>query len=96
MSVYVDTLTPCLPNKHWPWRTSCHLYADELIELHEFAERLGLKRAWFQNRRWFPHYDLTGGKRRQAVAAGAIEHKRRDTFEVMNRWRRAYGQHRQT
>lgn len=37
------------------------------------ADRLGLKRAWFQNRTDLPHYDLTEGKRHQAVRMGAIE-----------------------
>lgn len=53
-------------------KQSCHLSADSTEELHEFATRLGLKRAWFQGGR-MPHYDLTPNKRRQAVQLGAIE-----------------------
>jgi hypothetical protein len=40
-------------------------------ELHEFVERLGLRRAWFQDSSRFPHYDLTAKKRLQAIRLGA-------------------------
>jgi Protein of unknown function (DUF4031) len=56
-----------------------HLTADTQEELHEFAERLGLRREWFQPGRPigdrpspFWHYDVTSGKRAQAFAMGAI------------------------
>ena len=73
--VYVDTLMPCIPNCRWKWSTSAHLYADTLEELHAFAARLGLKRAWFQDRhgRGLSHYDVTEGKRRLAITLGAVE-----------------------
>lgn len=63
----------------------CHLFSDHIdqTELHEFAARIGLKRVWFQPGKdlldWSrhdpvgDHYDLTAGKRRYAVAAGAVE-----------------------
>jgi len=72
MAVYVDeiikypTKIPCFKNG------SCHLVADTLAELHTFAEKLGLKRAWFQDNRKIPHYDLTPGKSREAIALGAV------------------------
>jgi hypothetical protein len=51
-----------------------HLTADDTEELHAFAERLGLRRAWFQDH---PdptrhHYDLTDPARERAIAAGAV------------------------
>lgn len=73
MSCYVDKLRP------FGWRIrgreteSCHLLADSLDELHEMAQRLGLKRAWFQDKRSGKHYDLVPSKRATAVALGAIE-----------------------
>lgn len=71
MTVYVDELR-VWANARVPFRQgSCHLTADAPNELHEFASRLGLKRAWFQNHRVAPHYDLTRGKRRRALALGA-------------------------
>lgn len=52
---------------------SCHLTTDGPIhELHEFAQRIGLKRAWFQHHRFAPHYDLTPRRRRAALQAGAV------------------------
>ena len=39
--------------------------------LHSFARRLGLKRAWFQNKPHAPHYDLTVRKQAQALRLGA-------------------------
>lgn len=50
---------------------SCHLTTDgPLEELHVFAERIGMKRAWFQARST-PHYDLTPRLRERALLAGA-------------------------
>jgi len=50
---------------------ACHLTGDDLHELHEFAAKLGLRPEWFQDGR-IPHYDLTRGKRQQAIDAGAV------------------------
>ena len=52
---------------------SCHLtIVDEPLEnLHAFAARIGLKRAWFQDHPLAPHYDLTPGRREAALRAGA-------------------------
>ena len=36
-----------------------HLMADDINYLHLFAQRIGLKKNWFQNNR-FPHYDAWG------------------------------------
>ncbi len=53
-----------------------HLMAgpeDDLAELHELAQRIGLQRRWFQNKPWpRQHYDVTDSKRAQAIAAGAV------------------------
>ncbi len=55
------------------WHQRCgHLVSDtSLDELHEFAESLGLRREWFQQKS-IPHYDLTGHVYDLAVARGAI------------------------
>ena len=70
--VYVDDLMPCVPNARWRWRNAAHLYADAEKELHVFANALGLKLAWFQRHPRLPHYDLTVGKRQQAIRLGAL------------------------
>jgi hypothetical protein len=62
----------------------CHLFSDRIdqAELHAFAASIGLRREWFQpghdlldRSRHDPvgdHYDITAGKRTQAVKAGAV------------------------
>lgn len=54
------------------WRRRCgHLVSDtSLEELHRFAESLGLRREWFQEKS-IPHYDLTGGVYDLALERGA-------------------------
>jgi hypothetical protein len=72
MGVYVDLLGPSIPNKNWPYKHSCHLIADTEIELHDFARRIGLKRAWHQKKAFqISHYDLTTHMRRKAINYGA-------------------------
>ncbi len=79
MAVYVD-----LPV--WPWRGKkwAHLWTDgPLDELHVFAQQIGLRREWFQDKRNFPHYDVTEGMRARALAAGARVGTREDLVRVM-------------
>lgn len=65
-------------------KESCHMLCDgDLEELHRFAESIGLRRAWFQNKST-PHYDLTPNKRAAAVRAGA---KEVSTLEAARAWR---------
>lgn len=58
------------------WRHWCHMASDDLSdegleELHALAEKIGLRRAWFQDHPRHPHYDLPPDKRSLAIAAGA-------------------------
>ena len=73
MAVYIDELMPSPRKGPWRHKVSCHLIADDIEELHDFACFLGLRRAWFQGDSVIPHYDLTRGKRFEAVRLGAIE-----------------------
>lgn len=86
MSVYVDELMSCMQSKKWPYSQACHLVADSIDELHEFAGRLGLMRSWFQ-RGSLPHYDLTTGMRFKAIRLGAIEIDRKKFVEIMRKYR---------
>ena len=72
MAVYVD-------DEQIPWRGKlwCHLVAESLDELHEFADRLGLRRSWFQSNSVYPHYDVTMSVRERALALGATMGDRR-------------------
>lgn len=55
-------------------KESCHLIvAGSLEDLHRFAEKIGLKRDWFQKNASWPHYDLTQSKQALALRHGAIE-----------------------
>lgn len=52
----------------------CHMWTDGPIqELHVFAARIGMRREWFQNHGWLPHYDLVPTRRAHAIRLGAVE-----------------------
>lgn len=69
--IYVDKMTACLRSKHWPYSRSCHLFSDSIEELHNFAGMIGLHISWFQDRKYFPHYDLTEPMRNLSLMRGA-------------------------
>jgi hypothetical protein len=51
-----------------------HLAAPgDLAALHRFADRIGLRRAWFQPHPRHPHYDVLGGAVKRAYIAGATQ-----------------------
>ena len=63
---------------------------DDLAELHALAARIGLRRAWFQDKPWpHAHYDVTDSKRLQAIAAGAVPITWREAAEQRVRARQA-------
>lgn len=73
MSVYVDQMMQCVPNRNWRYTSACHMIADRDDELIAFARKIGLKPEWIQRGSILVHFDLNENKRRQAVANGAIE-----------------------
>jgi len=76
--VMVDELR-VWPNARGIFRAgSCHLTVNGESEahidaLHRFAASIGMKRAWFQDHRLAPHYDLVRSRRDAALRAGAVE-----------------------
>ena len=68
MAVYVDRLC----DYGWRLGPSCHLIADSVEELIEFAGSIGLRPEWFQPKS-SPHFDLRAIDRQAAVRMGAIE-----------------------
>lgn len=83
MTVYVDEII----NYGWRLGPSCHLFTDDidLTELHEMARKIGLRRAWFQERGGdTPHYDLTESRRVKAIKCGAVEV---DFLRAVSLWR---------
>lgn len=87
--VYVDTLIDYGGWFNKRFGPSCHLIADTEDELHALAQKIGMKRAWFQSGEdhAMPHYDLTAGRRAAAVRAGAIEVDRKQFCELFNKYR---------
>jgi hypothetical protein len=76
MPVYVDALVNYGTGKgYWKERKSCHLIADSVDELIEFAVSIGLQKSWFQPKS-SPHFDLDEEKRVLAIKKGAIELRR--------------------
>ena len=81
MSVYIDPMQPCIQSRKWPYKRACHLIADTVEELHEFAAQLGLHRSWFQDHN-IPHYDLTTGMRQKAIRLGAVNVSVKDFMKL--------------
>lgn len=73
MAVYVDPLFDTEGwSEKWPFPQACHMMADSIEELVEMADKLKLKRNWIQCTS-VVHFDLTKGKRWQAIRHGAKE-----------------------
>lgn len=89
MAVYVDALFA------WGWKLrgreteSRHMFTDsaDLGELHSMASKIGMKRAWFQDKPGAPHYDLVPSRRAAAVSLGAIEVSAREGRDIRKRRR---------
>jgi hypothetical protein len=106
MTVYVDELRGYdesqikAPARRYGQQWA-HLTAESEAELHAFAARLGLRRAWYQpgsqrdGYNWYlSHYDLTPNKRALAVRLGATEVRIRDQAERFRAEREAQARQR--
>lgn len=85
MSIFVD-------RARIPWRgmLMSHMWSDAgAEELHAFAARLGLRRAWFQcpPKASWEHYDVSEGVRLKALRLGAQETDRFGPLEHLARLR---------
>jgi hypothetical protein len=81
MAVYVDD-----SRIRWRGREWSHLIADTTEELHAFAARLGLDRAWFHRRParpWKDHYDIPEAARQVAIGRGAKPITCREAAEML-------------
>jgi Protein of unknown function (DUF4031) len=61
----------------------CHMIADTEDELHAMAERIGLRREWYQGDASTPHYDVSLSRRALAVRHGAIVCERREFVRII-------------
>ncbi len=77
MTIFVDelfTMTPRTAQARRFGNEWCHCFTDgDIEELHQFAEKLGLRRSHFQPHATLAHYDLIPSKRALAVKLGAKE-----------------------
>jgi hypothetical protein len=92
--IFVDAMKPCKRNKNWNYDYVVHLFtlpdistAMQLEQyLHAFANKIGLKRIWYQKKSTMRHYDITKTKKKQAIYAGAIELNNYMTAAVIGLW----------
>ena len=72
--VYIDAPV----DRGWELGANAHMIADSVDELHVFADRLGMRRWWFQSgaHSSWPHYDLTIKRARKAMLLGAVQLER--------------------
>ena len=81
--IYVDDMKAPFEGK-----IMCHMLSDNIEdpeELHIFAEKLGLKRSWFQNKRTdSPHYDIALSKKSKAIKLGAKEITQRQMLNLVH------------
>jgi hypothetical protein len=68
-----------------------HMLADTVEELHAMADKIGIKRKWFQPKST-PHYDICQSKRALAMENGAKEIDRLGVVEIIRKYRSENGQ----
>ena len=85
MAVYIDSA-----NIKYRNMIMCHMIADSFEELHEMADKIGMKRGWYQNNASFPHYDVCLMRKKKAIQYGAIELSRRELVYKMREFRKKY------
>jgi len=84
--ILVDRCRPC--GAPWPGGVACHLISDlSESELLDFAQGISIPLAWYQPRGTVPHFDLSPGWRKKAIAAGARDVDRLGLVEGIRRWR---------
>lgn len=67
MTVYIDDMYLYDMGKLYRMKMS-HMIADTDAELHSMADKIGVKRKWYQG----DHYDVSKGKRALAIRHGAV------------------------
>jgi len=89
MAVYVDDMHQTAMGNYGRMKM-CHMLADTVPELHEMADKIGIKRKWYQGPPVTinPHYDICMSKRKEAVECGAKEITMREAVPIMSGMRK--------
>ena len=79
MAVYVDDMKAA-----YRGMIMCHMMSDTNHELIAMAIKIGVNPRWIQKEgSVYEHFDISMGKRKLAVQAGAIEMTRKDLIRKM-------------
>lgn len=76
MAIYVDFVQIEFKGHRW-----CHMLADTLQELHEFAALIDVDKRLFHRNASYPHYDVTVEMRETAIEHGALPADRKKIIE---------------
>ncbi|KAA0915227.1 DUF4031 domain-containing protein [Psychrobacter sp. ANT_WB68] len=76
MAIYVDFM-----QIEFKGYKCCHMLADTLQELHDFAALIEVDKRLFHRNASYPHYDVTVQMRLTAIENGAIPADRRKIIE---------------
>lgn len=73
----------------WPFGRMImfHMASTDLDALHEMADKIGIKRKWFQDahrgtKLHHPHYDISKSKKLLALRFGAVEVNDRELVKI--------------
>lgn len=63
------------------------MVSDDIGFLHEFAQRIGIKKCWYQNKRGKsqPHYDVRAEKLPLALKEGAVQVSSKEIVEFLRK-----------
>ena len=79
MSVFVDDM-----RAKYGRMIMCHMGADTTEELLEMIDKIGVQRRYIQYQgTWKEHFDISLGKKMQAIDAGAIQMTRKQFVSRM-------------
>lgn len=73
MTVYVDDA-----KKKFGRMIMCHMVADSIDELHDMADKLGLKRSWYHR----GHYNICQLYKDRALSLGALAISKREATKI--------------
>lgn len=67
-----------------------HMVSDNLNELHDFADKLGIAWRHFQDKKGKPHYDICKKMKAKALTIGAKEVDDREIVSILKNFHKAH------